>query len=148
MPQPPVEYREISAISVDKIDFSQRLRSVNDDAVVELTNSMSSVGLMNPIWVTPWDGSNHRLVAGLHRLEAAKRLGWTKIDARIVDLSEIKAKLAEIAENLHRAELTAGERADQIAEWIRLTDTGEVSAQVETKSPRWPTPKRSPRCGP
>ncbi len=35
---------------------------------------------------------------------------------------EDAARLWEIAENLHRAELTALERAENIAEWIRLAD--------------------------
>lgn len=35
---------------------------------------------------------------------------------------ETDARLWEIAENLHRSELTVQERADQIAEWLRLTD--------------------------
>ena len=34
------------------------------------------------------------------------------------------------SENLHRAELSVGERADQIAEWIRLTETRGISGQV------------------
>lgn len=32
------------------------------------------------------------------------------------------ARLWEIAENLHRAELTVQERAEHIAEWVRLTE--------------------------
>jgi ParB family chromosome partitioning protein len=44
--------------------------------------------------------------------------------------TDIEARKAEIAENLHRAELTVQERADHIAEWVRLT---EVSAQVAPK---------------
>ncbi len=35
----------------------------------------------------------------------------------------------EIAENLHRADLTVQERADHIAEWVRLTDRVQ-SAQI------------------
>ena len=37
----------------------------------------------------------------------------------------------EIAENLHRAELTALERSEHVAEWVRLADG--VSAQVAPK---------------
>jgi hypothetical protein len=39
-------------------------------------------------------------------------------------------RLWEIAENLHRAELTKLERDENIAEWIRLT---EQSSQLDTK---------------
>jgi hypothetical protein len=36
----------------------------------------------------------------------------------------------EIAENLHRAELTALERSEHIAEWVRLTEGKNQPAQV------------------
>src|ERR1700688_26755 len=49
-------------------------------------------------------------------------------DARIVDLTEIKAKLAEIVENLHRQDLTPEEAALQRAEYARLSavERGEI----------------------
>jgi hypothetical protein len=42
--------------------------------------------------------------------------------------SDVYARLWEISENLHRADLTALERAEQIAEWVKLT--GEKLGQV------------------
>ena len=50
-------------------------------------------------------------------------------------MDEADRRLWEIAENLHRAELTVMERAEHIAEWVRLTEekADEVSAQVEPK---------------
>jgi hypothetical protein len=39
-----------------------------------------------------------------------------------VEGDETDARLWEIAENLHRAELTVSERAEHIAEWVRLTN--------------------------
>ena len=71
------------------------------------------------------------LVAGLHRLEACRRLGMVHIDARIIDLDEIERRLWEIAENLHRAELSSLERSEQIAQWIRLCEQRIQPAQVE-----------------
>ena len=45
------------------------------------------------------------------------------------------ARMWEIAENLHRAELTALERNEHIAEWVRLCERRqkEVSAQIAQK---------------
>lgn len=43
--------------------------------------------------------------------------------------NELEAKRWEIAENLHRSELTALERDQQVAEWIRLTEEAEKVAQ-------------------
>ena len=42
----------------------------------------------------------------------------------------IPARLREIAENLHRAELTALERAEHIAEWVRLTEQKQKGAET------------------
>jgi hypothetical protein len=44
-------------------------------------------------------------------------------------VGDVDGRLMEIAENLHRAELSVAERADQIAEWVRLT-TDQEPAQV------------------
>jgi hypothetical protein len=60
-------------------------------------------------------------------------MGWTAsrrvplIDSLVLDGSDTDARLWEIAENLHRADLTVLERSEHIAEWVRLTE--EVLAQ-------------------
>jgi hypothetical protein len=48
---------------------------------------------------------------------------------------DVDAKLWEIAENLHRAELTKLQHDEQVAEWIRLTNEKEknISAGVRQK---------------
>ena len=46
----------------------------------------------------------------------------------MLDGDERDARLWEIAENLHRAELTVQERAEHIAEWVRLVE--EKGAQL------------------
>jgi hypothetical protein len=53
--------------------------------------------------------------------------------ADVENESDEQAKLWEIAENLHRAELSVLERSEHIAEWVRLTDL--ISLQSATKIP-------------
>jgi uncharacterized ParB-like nuclease family protein len=127
--------REISRIEVSEVEIGDRTRSLNEAKVDELVSSILVSGLMNPIWVScvrDEDGRpvGYRLISGNHRLAAAKKLDWEFIDARIVDCDEREARLMEISENLHRAELTVGERADQIAEWIRLTQPAQLGPAV------------------
>ena len=64
------------------------------------------------------------VMAGRHRIAAARKLGWEEIEAREFDGDKDHARLWEIAENLHRADLTALERSEMIAEWVRLTGRG------------------------
>jgi len=81
---------------------------------------MRRVGMLNPIGIRVVDGSPH-LVYGRHRLAAARSLAWTHIDCHVLEADDRRARMAEIAENLHRAELSELERSEQIAEWLRLS---------------------------
>lgn len=107
-------------INVNGIGYSDRLRQLDEANVTSLTSSMREVGLINPITLRPQKGTGYWLIAGLHRLEAAKRLGWQSIPAIIVETGDTEARLAEIDENLMRGELSAAERAIHIAERKKL----------------------------
>jgi len=90
-----------------------RLRALRPDVVDELAASMRESGLLHPILLLPRSvgGIGYMLVAGRHRLEAARKLKWVSIRAEIRDgLDAVQAELAEIDENLMRAELSAAER--------------------------------------
>jgi hypothetical protein len=58
------------------------------------------------------------------------------LDVIEVDWSDIDARLWEISENLHRAELTKLQHDEQVAEWIRLTDRKEILSQAAKELPR------------
>jgi ParB/RepB/Spo0J family partition protein len=125
--------RMIASVPVVKIRVGERSRSLCEDALVSLVESIKTIGLKVPISVQIDSASRderYLLVAGLHRLESCRRLGMSHIDARIVDLDDTERRLWEIAENLHRAELTALERSEQIAEWVKLCDERIQPAQI------------------
>ena len=82
--------------------------------VHSLAESIQRIGLLQPIVVVR-DQDHFRLIAGRHRLEACRALGWTEIPASVATLDDLTAELAAIDENLIRAELTALERAEQLA---------------------------------
>jgi ParB-like nuclease domain len=76
------------------------------------------------------------LVAGRHRLAACIELGMDEIPVVAETNSELEARLWEIAENLHRAELTVLERAEHISQWIRLrgeSSEGKLGDQADDK---------------
>lgn len=97
-------------MKIKEIKISKNRRLVNDESVTELVSSIREVGLLNPIIID----EKNRLIAGMHRLQALKSLGFDKLKKnqyRIVSLKSIKAELAEIDENLVRCQLDWKEEA-------------------------------------
>lgn len=102
------------------------MRGLDEEKAQEIAQSMKRIGQISPIIIRRivMDGvPEYVLVAGLHRLRAVEILGLVLINALVVKYDDLDARLVEIAENLHRADLTALERSRHEAEWIRLTDT-------------------------
>ncbi len=79
-------------IQIFQINVNDGRREVDPDAVQEMADSISKVGLLNPITVD----QDYTLIAGLHRLEAAKLLGWTEIECTVSGLEGLEAELAEM----------------------------------------------------
>jgi ParB family chromosome partitioning protein len=97
----------------DDITVPERHREVDNEKVAMLVESMREVGQINPVIVfRAEDGSGPViLVAGRHRLAAARQLGLTAIDAVFVEGDELKRELVEIDENLCRSELSPADLA-------------------------------------
>jgi ParB family transcriptional regulator, chromosome partitioning protein len=105
-------------VDVGLISTLGRLRSTDAAQVKALAESIKEVGLLNPITVyrreiirdgQPVEG--YGLVAGAHRLEACKILGWQEVPTVAVDLSDDARVIAECDENLCASSLTKSERA-------------------------------------
>ena len=114
---------ERDEIHLQSITIGGARRPLDEAAITGLMESIDSIGLQVPITVRGVDGGERiDLVTGHHRLEAVRRLGWEKIPCIIQwDWDEIDAELWEISENLHRAELTALQRSEQIARYLELS---------------------------
>lgn len=69
------------------------------------------------------------LVAGAHRLAAAKALAWSHIDCIEVDDDDLRAELWEIDENLMRAELSPAEQAEHLSRRKEVWEALRVSEQ-------------------
>jgi ParB/RepB/Spo0J family partition protein len=129
----PPDNKHVGPLHIEYINPSVNpLRPLVDEAVQRLAVSMQRIGLKTPITVRYCDGKadgtveGYEVVAGRHRVAAATSLGWETIDVIEIECSDLDARLWEIAENLHRAELTKLQRDEQVAEWIRLTDVAQV----------------------
>jgi len=117
------------------IIVGDRPRALDRESVERLKESISSIGLKTPISVRSSE-QGWTLVAGRHRLAACIELGINQIPVVAETGSELEARLWEIAENLHRTELTVLERAEHISQWIRLRGekgAGESCDQADDK---------------
>lgn len=120
-------------IGVDDVVIAGERREVDPAAVKRIADSIKSIGLKHPITVRR-KGEQYILVAGLHRLEAHRKLKLDHIPACIVSMTNAEARMWEIAENLHRAELTKLQRSENIAEWVRLCDE-ERKKDISAENP-------------
>lgn len=92
-------------IKISKIKVKPGRRETVPAHIEELSKSISEIGLLNPITVE----QDYTLIAGLHRLEAVKLLGWTDVECTVTSLAGLQAELAELDENFVRSDLSAVE---------------------------------------
>lgn len=107
----------LQKITLRNVIASNQPRPLVTAEVDKLAASIKEVGLIQPVTVreavvvhgTAEQG--WQIIAGHHRVAACRALGWTEIDALVIeDTSHLQSELIEIDENLCRAELTASQR--------------------------------------
>lgn len=107
-------------VSIRDIKVKHRVRRDLGD-LEPLKESLRRYGLLNPITLD----SKYRLIAGERRLEAAKLLGWTNINAVIVNNITPVTKLEiELEENNQRKEFTDAELLEGYKRLERLRNPG------------------------
>ena len=95
-------------VKISDIKVVGRKRELNEEKIRDLANSFKLLGQLQPIVIN----QDYTLLAGLHRLEAAKLLGWETIKAEVISGSQLEDELIEIDENLIRNDLTVLEQAE------------------------------------
>jgi uncharacterized ParB-like nuclease family protein len=119
-------------LAVDEIRVGKRLRGLDEARVAMLESSIQDIGLQTPITVAPDEVRGWCLVAGMHRLEATRRLGRPDIACRVIGRSEPAARLWEIDENLVRSELTQLERDQHLLRRKQIFDEWVISQTGRT----------------
>jgi ParB-like chromosome segregation protein Spo0J len=129
--------RRIEIVNLEFIKIDPRHRELREEQVSSLAQSIAKIGLKTPITVRQATLDDDMfLVAGAHRLEACKRLLMDEIEAFVVENDdEDAARMWEIAENLHRAELTALERSEHVSEWVRLAEKKAIEDKPAQVAP-------------
>lgn len=90
-----------------EIVVGARLRPVSEAGVESLLASIAETGVMkDPVDLRRRKDGSLQLMAGAHRVEAARRLGWDELPAKVwTDVTDDWARLIEIDDNLAGAEL-------------------------------------------
>lgn len=105
----------------------QPRRHFDDEGLAELSESIRSYGILNPLTVR-LRGGRYELVAGERRLRAAKLAGLSEVPCLLVDVNMEDASLLALVENLQRQDLDFIEEAAGIRQLILLFGMSQEEA--------------------
>ena len=89
----------------------QPRKTFDEESLEELTNSIKSRGIIQPIIARPSSGNKYEIIAGERRWLAAQRAGLHEIPVTILDLSDVESLEVAIVENIQRDDLNPIEEA-------------------------------------
>ena len=127
----------IIEIGLDLIDVNhyQPRTYFDEEALVELANSIKELGVIQPITVRKLDGNKFQLVSGERRFRASKLIGNKKIPAYIRLANDQEMLEMALVENIQRKNLDPIEVAlsyQRLIDEIQLTQE-ELSTRVGKK---------------
>jgi ParB family chromosome partitioning protein len=119
-------------------------RKLDHDLACSIAESARIVGFIQPIAVRKVKverGSKVRMkiavIAGAHRLQAARLLGHERIDCKFIENDdETFAQLVQIGEQLFRKHLTVLSQSELVMKWYELVFADRVSGQDGQKRKR------------
>ena len=98
----------LSSIEPNK---DQPRKQFDEDALMELADSIRQHGVIQPLLVRPLDNGMYQLVAGERRWRASRMAGLMEVPVVIRDLSDHAAMEIALIENLQRKDLNVIEEA-------------------------------------
>ena len=105
----------------------QPRQSFDDEGLSELSESIRSYGILNPLTVR-LRGGRYELVAGERRLRAAKLAGLREVPCLLLNVNLEDAGLIALVENLQRRDLDYIEEAVGIRQLIRMFGMSQEEA--------------------
>lgn len=114
-------------VNIDDVKIKKRVRKDMGD-LESLKESLRLYGLLNPITIN----ERYELIAGHRRLEAAKALGWTNINAQVITVSDKVTLLEmELEENTQRADFSQEELIAGFTELEKLKNPSLIRRFVD-----------------
>ena len=90
----------------------QPRKTFDEESLEELTNSIKSRGIIQPIIARPSSGNKYEIIAGERRWLAAQRAGLHEVPVVVVDADDKNALEFGIVENVQRHDLNSIEEAE------------------------------------
>ena len=90
----------------------QPRKTFDEESLEELTNSIKSRGIIQPIIARPSSENKYEIIAGERRWLAAQRAGLHEVPVVVVDADDKKALEFGIVENVQRHDLNSIEEAE------------------------------------
>jgi ParB family chromosome partitioning protein len=125
-------------IEMSDISLPKRILRESITDVEELTNSVHSIGLLQPI-VVRIQQSGYEIAAGCRRYTACRKLGWKKIPCHVVDLNDRQSYELSIIENIHRSSISPVEEGRAFSYYVNEFGWGGISelATAISKNPSY-----------
>lgn len=105
--------RETSTLRIADIEPNreQPRKDFDEEAMLQLAESIREHGVLQPILVRPIDTDRYQIVAGERRWRASRMAGLTEIPAVVREMTEDETMQLAMIENLQREDLNAIEEA-------------------------------------
>lgn len=130
---------QYSLIPLDMIEVKAQIRETFEDeenTLDDLAASIKARGVLQPILLRP-TSDGYELIAGERRYRASKLAGLEQIPAYIREMSDEEAEDAQMAENIHRKNLTQIEEAKKIQRDLDRLGSIEAVLEKHQKSRPW-----------
>ena len=114
--------RESKVVSIDEIrpnPYQPRI-DFDDEALMELSQSIRENGLIHPITVRQ-EKDGYEIVAGERRYRAMKIAGMIEIPVIVIDADEVQMAERALVENIQRENLSAIEEANAYVQIMKTT---------------------------
>ena len=110
---PEAENAEITTLPIAKIEprADQPRKHFDEQALLDLSESIEKHGLIQPITVRPLESGYYQIIAGERRWRAARKAGLETVPVHIITADEQKAMEMALVENLQREDLNPIEEA-------------------------------------
>jgi ParB family transcriptional regulator, chromosome partitioning protein len=135
--QTATEYRNLPLSVLTESKTNPR-RTFEDGALMELADSISANGIIQPLLVRPVTETDFEVVVGARRFRAAKMAGKLDVSCRVAILTDAEVLEIQLVENLQRRDVHPMEEAQGFRALLGLDEPKYSVEQIAAKTGKSP----------